>query len=75
MSQKTYQRLIAALEEHMMDEGSMLTDWYLVAAGMKPSEWGTSTYLHLCSESPFHTLYGLASMTTQKLDEARLGRK
>lgn len=74
MSQETYQRLIHALEEHMMDEGSMLTDWYLVAAGVKPADWGTSTYLHLCSESPYHTLYGLAMMTHQKLDEARQRR-
>ena len=74
MSQETYRQLLTALEEHMSDEGSMLTDWYLVAAGMKPSEWGTSTYLHLCSESPFHTLYGLAMMSQQKLDEARQRR-
>ena len=75
MSQETFQRLVSALEAHMNDEGSLLTDWYLVAAGMKPSDWGTSTYLHLCSESPFHTLYGLTMMSHEKLNEKRMGSK
>ena len=71
MSDETHRQLVRAIEAHMADEGSLLTDWYLVAAGMKTSEWGVSTYLHLCSESPFHTLYGLAMMGHQKLDEKR----
>lgn len=75
MSQETYDGLIRALEAHVSDEGLVLTDWYLVAAGLKPAEWGVSSYIHLCSESPFHTLYGLAMMAPQKLDEKRLGRR
>jgi len=78
MSAETFQRLVRALEDHMAsesDDGAVLTDWYLVAAGVKAADWGVSTYMHLCSESPFHTLYGLAMMAHQKLDDKRLGHR
>lgn len=69
MSQKTFTTLVTALEAHMQDEGtSVLTDWYIVAAGASMTEADSTMYMHLCSDSPYHSLLGMVMTAKQKLD-------
>ena len=68
MSKETFENLKQALYEHFRAEDLVLTDWYLVAAGASLSEGGVTSYQHLCSESPFHSLVGIVDIASKKLD-------
>ena len=68
MSKETFETLRQALYEHFSDEGLVLTDWYLVAAGASMKENGMTAYQHFCSDSPFHSLLGMVNLAAKKLD-------
>lgn len=72
MSEKTYHLLEDALRAHLADENEgepdvILTDWYVIAAAeVAAAERGT-TYFHIASETPLHSLYGLVAHAHRRL--------
>jgi len=65
MSEDTKQALDNAVKDHFKDEmnGAFMTDYILTAAGPSADDGEVTEYLHSCTESPFHNLYGLAHMS------------
>ena len=69
VSQPTFDALVSALQDHMRDEGdAVLTDWYLVAAGASLRSADSTLYVHLCSDTPYHSLLGLVGLADAKLN-------
>jgi len=71
VSAQTYAALEDAIRAHVADEGhdghTLLTDWYLLTAGVS-GEVGTTDYLHVCSDSPLHSALGLVTVAFRRLN-------
>lgn len=72
MSAETYAALEDAIRAHVADEAhdghTLLTDWYLLTAGVAP-EIGTTDYLHICSDMPLHSALGLVTVAFRRLNQ------
>lgn len=66
MSDKTKEALEQAVRDHFTDtgDGAFLTDYILVMAGVDAKHAKRSGYVYESSESPVHSLYGLAIMAS-----------
>lgn len=70
MSSETYDKLEDALREHMNDvyPGAILTDWTMITASAV-ADAGVTRYYAEYSDSPHHTLLGLAHMSVSEIEE------
>ena len=68
MSDETKAALEDALRAHVADESDypLTTDWYIIAASVGEDPWLTD-YVHVCSDTPLHSLMGLVSIAKRRL--------
>jgi len=71
MSEGTKAALDKAVQEHLADEmnGAFMTEYVLTVAGASAKEAEYTEYLHACTKSSFHSLYGLAQMTVDHFSD------
>lgn len=71
MSKGSYEKLENALREHMADvyPGAILTDWILLSASAAAESASITRYYAEYSDSPHHTLLGLAHMQVSEIEE------
>lgn len=70
MSAETYAALEAAIAAHVADHQPnfpMVTDWYLITAGVG-DQHGQTGYLHVSSEPmPTHVMFGLVGVAHDRV--------